>query len=153
MLPKTVGTNRDLVVVILVIKIYRTQGSPPRVRLGSSHGAFADFFSPDANRFVHIRNEDFPIPDFSRLGRRDDRFDRCVNAFLGQDQFEFQFGQEIHRVFAATVDFGVPLLPPKPFHLGDRHSVNPDVAESILHFVQLERLDDRFDFLHKFCAV
>jgi hypothetical protein len=43
----------------------------------------------------------------------------------------------------------MPFLPAETLHLGHRHPLNPHFAQRILHFLQLERLDDRFDFLHK----
>ena len=40
------------------------------------------------------------------------------------------------------------LLPAVAADVGDRHAVDADALERFLHFVELERLDDRFDFLH-----
>jgi hypothetical protein len=40
------------------------------------------------------------------------------------------------------------LLPSESLYLGDRHPFDADVAERILHFLQLKWFNDRFDFLH-----
>jgi hypothetical protein len=40
------------------------------------------------------------------------------------------------------------LLSPIPFGLGDRQPLDPNLVESLLDVLKLERFDDRFNFLH-----
>ena len=63
-------------------------------------------------------------------------------------EFDFDLGQEVHGVFAAAVDFGVAFLPAESFHFADGHAFDADFAEGVFDFLELERLDDGFDFLH-----
>ena len=42
----------------------------------------------------------------------------------------------------------VALLPPVAAALQNRHAIDADIRESILHVIQLEGLDDRFNLLH-----
>jgi hypothetical protein len=43
----------------------------------------------------------------------------------------------------------VALLPAEAFGLGHGDAFDSDFVESFLHFIQLERLDDGFDFFHR----
>ena len=74
--------------------------------------------------------------------------ERDVEILFRQHQLDFDFGQKVHRVFAATVDFGVAFLAAKTFDFGDGHALDADFAQGIFNFLQLEWLNDRFDFFH-----
>ena len=67
----------------------------------------------------------------------------------GSDGFDFDLRQEIHGVFAAAIDFGVAFLPAKAFDFADGHALDAEFVQGVFDFVQLERLDDGFDFFHK----
>ena len=61
---------------------------------------------------------------------------------------DFDLRQEIDHVLGAPVELGVPLLPAEALHLGDGQTGHADLRQRLAHLVELERLDDRFDFLH-----
>jgi len=42
----------------------------------------------------------------------------------------------------------VPLLPAKTLGFGDGNALQSDLLKRLLHLVELERLDDGFDFFH-----
>jgi hypothetical protein len=42
----------------------------------------------------------------------------------------------------------VALLPSVPPDVADRHAFDADRLQSVFHLVKLERLDNRFNFLH-----
>ncbi len=67
---------------------------------------------------------------------------------IGEDDLELDLGQEVHRVFAAAVDFRVALLAAEAFDLGDGHAFDAEFGEGVFDFLELERFDDGFDFLH-----
>ena len=71
---------------------------------------------------------------------------RCV----GDDHFDLDFGQQIHRVFAAAVNFGVALLPAAALGLDDGHPLDADFGQRVLHLFDAEWFDDGFYFLHVF---
>ena len=74
------------------------------------------------------------------------------DLLVGHDEFDFDLRQEIHGVFAAAVDFGVALLAAESLDFGDGHAFDAEFAEGVFDFLELERLDDGFDFLHSvFC--
>ena len=71
-----------------------------------------------------------------------------VQLLVGHDQFDFDFRQEVHGVFAAAIDFGVALLAAKSLDFAHGHAFDANFAEGIFDFLELERFDDRFNFFH-----
>ena len=63
---------------------------------------FSFLIRPDSDSFLDGRNEDFSVPNFARLGGLDDGGDGTIKPLVAHDDFEFYFGQKIHRVFAAA---------------------------------------------------
>ena len=61
---------------------------------------------------------------------------------------ELHLGKEIDDVLRATVQLGVASLSAETLHLGHGDALDADAAQRFLHFVELERLDDRFDLFH-----
>ena len=49
---------------------------------------------------------------------------------------------------APAIELGMSLLAAEALDLGDGDAGHPDVVQRVLHVVELERLDDRFDLLH-----
>ena len=76
--------------------------------------------------------------------------DGAIDTGIGQDQFQFDFRQEIDGVFAAAVDFGVALLATEALDFCDSHAFDANFTERILHFLEFEWFYDGFDFLHSF---
>src|SRR5215208_6356487 len=89
-----------------------------------------------------------------RLGARlagadPDRFDGALDHVVGDDDLELHLRQEVDDVLGAAVEFGVALLPAEPFRLDYGDALQPHLLERLLHLVELERLDDGFDLLHR----
>ena len=118
------------------------------VVLWGLNGLFTFLFGADANGFVHVRDEYFSVTDFPGLGRANDSGDGGLDPIIGQDHFDFYFGQEVHRIFASAIDFGVALLAAKALDFAHGHAFDADVTEGVLHLFQFERFYDCFDFLH-----
>src|SRR5262249_52658586 len=55
---------------------------------------------------------------------------------------------KIHDVFGAAIKLGVALLPPEALGLGHGDALQSNLLQSLLHFVEFERLDDGLDLLH-----
>src|SRR5204863_9055184 len=68
---------------------------------------------------------------------------------LLDDDLDFDLGQEVDHVFGAAIDFGVARLPAEPPDLADGHAGDADLAQRAFDLIELERLDDRLDFLHR----
>ena len=91
-----------------------------------------------------------PSPILPVLADLDDRADGGIGLAVGHDQFDFYLWQEIHGVFAAAINFGVAFLTAKPLDLAHGHAFDADFAEGVFDFLEFERFDDRFNFLHIF---
>ena len=61
---------------------------------------------------------------------------------------DFDLGQEVDDVFRPAIEFGVPLLPAEAFGFGHGDALQSDFLKRFLNLVELEWLDDGFDFLH-----
>src|SRR5262249_55231811 len=74
----------------------------------------------------------------------------CLSSLLrqiiGKDDFQFDFGKEIDRVFTSAIDFCVTFLTSESFYFGYRHSFHADFSEGFFDFLKLEGLDDCLDF-------
>src|SRR5262249_42973214 len=90
------------------------------------------------------------VADLAGLRGFDDGGHSALDAVVGEDEFEFDLGQEIDGIFAASVNFGVAFLAAKAFNFGDGHPFDADFTERIFDFLQLEWFYDGFDFLHRF---
>ena len=109
---------------------------------------FPTLVSPDSNNLFDGGNEDFTIPDLPSLRRLENRLDNLLSHIVRGENFQFHFRQKIDRVFGAAVKLGMAFLAAEAFHLGDGEAGNADLVQRVLHVVELERLDDRFDLLH-----
>src|SRR5260370_23513321 len=106
------------------------------------------FVAADANRLFDSADKDFSVSNLSGSCTLYDCGDGRHGFVIGYDDLQFDFGQKIHRVFAATEKFGVTFLPTEASHFSDRHALNANVSECISDFLQFVWLTDRFDFLH-----
>src|SRR5260221_2161629 len=102
----------------------------------------------DADRLVDRADEDLAVADAPGMGGVLDRLDRALDQRVLHDDLDLHLGQEIDDVFGAAIELGVALLTPEPLRLGHRDSLDADLVQGFLHLVELERFDDRFDFLH-----
>ena len=66
----------------------------------------------------------------------------------GDHDLDLHLGQEIHDIFGAAVEFGMALLAAKALGFGDGDALDADFLQRLFHFIELERLDDGFDFFH-----
>ena len=67
---------------------------------------------------------------------------------VGDHDFDLDLGQEIDHVFGAAIQLGVALLPAEALDFGHGQAGDADFGQRLAHFVEFERLDDGFDFLH-----
>src|SRR5215475_12841389 len=119
---------------------------PPKVQF--SYGGVATLASTNSNRVVDARYEDFAVADAAGVGGGADRLDGLFDHLVFDDQLDLHLGKEVDDILGPTVEFGVTLLPAEPLGLQNSDAFEADLIECILHFVELEGLDDRFDLLH-----
>ena len=77
-----------------------------------------------------------------------DRLDRLLDHLVLDDHLDLDLGQEVDDVLGAAIELGVPLLPAEALDLDDGDALDADLVQRVLHLVELEGLDDRFDLLH-----
>ena len=108
------------------------------------------FSSSDPHGVFDRVDENLAVADLAGLGGIDNRPDDFLGLIGRNRHLKLQFRKEADGIFGAAVDLGVALLAPESLHLGDGHAVNANGGESVTHFLQLERLDNRHDNFHVF---
>ena len=104
------------------------------------------FTSPDAMGFGNRQNKYFSVADFTGLCPFNNGLNGLINLTVGQHDFDFDFRQEIHGVFAAAIYFGVTFLASETLDLGNGHAVDAEFTQSIFDFFELERFDNGLNF-------
>jgi hypothetical protein len=91
-------------------------------------------------------DEDLAVADLAGLGRLDDGCDGAFDRGSREDDFDFDLGQEVHRVLAAAVDFGVAFLPAEALDFAHGHAFDAEFGQRVFYFFEFEGFDDCFDF-------
>src|SRR6266700_1481221 len=125
------------------------QPSPPRGEGIFSDGRFARLAGADADGAAHGQDEDLAVADGAGAGGGRDEGDDLVDLLVGHHHFDLHLGQEVDGVLRAAIELGVALLPAEAAYLGHRHADDAHLGQRFLDVVQLERLDDGFDLLHR----
>src|SRR6201999_2265708 len=102
----------------------------------------------DANGLLDIGHEDLAVADPPGLGGAPDRIDRALDQVVADHDLDLHLGQEVDDIFGAAIELGMALLPPEALGLGDGDALQSHFLERFLYLVELERLDDGFDFFH-----
>ena len=95
------------------------------------------------------RTNTLPSPILPVLAALTIALDDLADEIVGDDDLDLHLGQEVHGVFAAAVDLGVALLAAEAFDLGDRHALNAELRQGLLHLLQFEGLDDGNNEFHE----
>src|SRR3546814_16710279 len=74
-----------------------------------------------------------------------DGLDHAWRQIVVDHRLKFHLGEKIDDIFSAAIKLGMPLLPAEALGLGDGDAGHADFVKGLLHFIQLERLDDRLD--------
>src|SRR6202048_2774768 len=125
----------------------RQYGTRVAAKTGSN-GVQPGFPGSDANGLFDIGHEDLAVADAPCLGRAPDRVDRFLDQFVSDHDLDFDLGQKVHDVLGTAIEFGVTLLPPETLGFGHGDALQSDFLKRFFHLVELEWLDDGFDFFH-----
>src|SRR5206468_3347416 len=117
-------------------------------KLCGSQRVGVGFARADAHGVLDREHEDLAVADLSGLGRIDDRVNRLVDEVGGDGHLDLDLRQEAHRVFGASVDFGVTFLTSVTLHFGDGQALDADAGQRFADLVELERLYDCHHDLH-----
>jgi hypothetical protein len=102
----------------------------------------------DANDLLDRHHENLAVADLAGTGRLDDGLDGGIDVLGIDDDLDLDLGQEIDHILGTAIEFGMALLAPEALDLGDGQAGDTHFRERFAHFVEFERLDDGFDFLH-----
>src|ERR1700676_4774387 len=102
----------------------------------------------NADRLANGADENLSVPNLVSAGRVLDGLHRTLDQRIVHDDFDNYLRDEVYLIFGAPVEFGMALLSAEAFRLDDGHALHTDFVKRCLHIVELEGLDDGFDFLH-----
>ena len=108
----------------------------------------AGFARADADSLFDCGKEDLAVANATRAGGILNGFQRFGHQSIINNNLKLNLGQKIHHILSATVKLRVALLATKALSFGDRNALDPHFLQGFLHFIELERLNDGFDFLH-----
>src|SRR5262249_50859806 len=103
----------------------------------------------DAYETAHRRDPDFAVADLARVRRAADGADDGVEAEVVAHDLHLELGDEVDLVLRPPVNLAVTPLPPEGLDVRDGHAVDAEALERLLHIVDLERLDDGGDEIHR----
>ena len=99
----------------------------------------------DADGVVDRRDKDLPVADAIGLGGLLDRLDCPIDQGCPRPARSSPWaGNRRHTRRRDKVPYS--LLPAKALDLGHGHAFQADLLQRLLHLIELERLDDSFDF-------
>src|SRR6266567_2353932 len=102
----------------------------------------------DPDDLLDAGHEDLAVADLARARGLHDGLDRPLDQTVGEDNLDLGLGQKIDDVLGAAIKLGVAFLPAEALDLGYGQAGHADFGQRLTDFVELERLDDRFDLLH-----
>src|SRR5262249_10053294 len=102
----------------------------------------------DADHLLDRSDEYLAASDPPRARSLQNRLDGLPETLVGDQDGDLHLGEKVDHVFGPAVELGVPLLAPESLHLAHRHPMNTRRLQTLLHFIQLEGLDDGVDPLH-----
>src|SRR5579859_7373668 len=107
------------------------------------------FARADADRLHDVEDEDLAIADLAGLGGGLDRLHHAVDDLVGDGHLDLHLGQEVYDIFGAAIDLGLALLAAESLDLADGEALDAERRQGFADFVELERLDDRHNQLHR----
>src|SRR5665213_2560934 len=111
-----------------------------------SDGVEPGLAGPDANGFLDVGDENLAVADPPGLRRAADGVDRPLYQVIADHDLDLHLGQKVDDVLRAAIEFGVAFLPSKTLGFGHGDPLQSHLLKRFFHLVELERLDDGFDF-------
>src|SRR5450755_1008666 len=104
----------------------------------------------NADDLLDVGHEYLAVADLSGPRCLDHGLDGARHQCIANDDLDLDLGQEVHDVFGAAVQLGMPLLATETLHFGHSETRDTEFRQGFAYFIELERLDDRFDFFHRY---
>lgn len=113
---------------------------------------FASAFArADADAVVHREDKNLAVADlpfFAAPAAFNDGADRLLDEIVVDGDLQLHFPQEVHFVFVAAIQFGLPLLPPETLAIEHRQAEHLDFREGGFYLFQFAGLNDSDDQFH-----
>ncbi|SVE61146.1 uncharacterized protein METZ01_LOCUS514000, partial [marine metagenome] len=77
----------------------------------------ASFVRANTRSLLDGQHKHLAVANLARFGRGNNGFAGRLHLVIANDDFQFDLRQEVHRVLATAIHFGVTLLATKPFDL------------------------------------
>src|SRR6185369_11615912 len=129
-------------------RLSRSRMSVP-LQIVPSECVWPSFARPDPHDVLDRRHEDLAVTDAARPRRLREDADDGRRHRVVEQHLDADLRQEVDHVLRTAIELGVPLLAPESLHLRDGEALDTRLRERLLHLVELERLDDRLDLLHR----
>jgi hypothetical protein len=113
-----------------------------------SEGVGTPFAGPDPDDLLDREDPHLPVTDLPGAGGVDDRRRHLFDLGVLDEDLEPDLRHELDLVLGTPVNLGVASLAPEALGLGQGQTVDPESLQSLLHLVELERLQHRYDQLH-----
>src|SRR5262245_27599695 len=125
----------------------RQTPSPPRAPPFPPGGAalrprLPALTAADTDSLFHAHPHNLAVADATGLGGLFDGLDHLADLPVGHHHLDLNLRHEINHVGRPAIDLFLAAGAAKSLDLADGHALDPDLAQSVLHFVELERLDD-----------
>src|ERR1700724_4872915 len=128
--------------------IYPSRAGSP-LRCGLSKCRNVGLAGANAHGLVDVEHKYLPVPDLPSLRGRSDGLDGVVDQLARHRYLDLDLRQEGHCVFGPPIELAMAPLAPISLDLGHCHSRDADRIESIADVLELKRLDDGNDDLHR----
>src|ERR1022692_185881 len=112
------------------------------------YGSFARLAGANAHDLLHRGHEYLAVANLAGMRSLDYSFDRALDQRVADDHLDLDLGKKIDDILGSSVELGVPFLAPEALHFRNGQTGDANLGKRFAHFVELERLDDCFDFLH-----
>src|SRR5262245_20499334 len=112
-------------------------------------GISAALVRADAYDVLHLADDDLAVTDLSGARGLHQRLDDRLFHVVGDQDLETHLRDELDAVLGTPVQLRVAALATEALDLGDRHPVHSHSRQGFLHLVDLVRLYDRVDLLHR----
>src|SRR6185436_3390297 len=114
----------------------------------ASDGGLPGFAGANADHLLDRGHEDLAVTDLAGARGLHDRLDRALGERIGDHGLDLHLGQEIDDVLGAAIKLGMAFLASEALDLGDGEPGDAQLGQRLADFIELERLDDGFDFFH-----
>src|SRR5690606_29693486 len=110
------------------------------------------FTGADTDDFLDVGDEDLAVADPPGLGSVANGLDGRIDHIVDDDHLDFDLRQEVDHILRTAIEFRVAFLATETLRFDDGDALKPDFLKSFLHFIELERFNDRFDLFHSSAA-